>query len=188
MTFEMSANTTGYVAMGISSDFVGTAAAHRNTEMFVGWVVDSDGSVELIDTYSLYDLSQPKASVDQSKILYKTGLQRNGRTTVRFARRERVAPSASARLNVAIENRVTVVSWAIGLGDAQSTSESGGVCMMDPSLNVSDVWCFARHTAAGLTNINFFVAAGESTVSSDVAAQHPVAIAWLFIVALLAIQ
>ena len=76
--FGMEANSTGWIAIGLSEN-----GGMHYSDIFLGWVSDSDGSVVLQDRYVEGTNSRP-ALDDENNLVLIEGEQEDGITRIRY--------------------------------------------------------------------------------------------------------
>ena len=92
LTFEMTAPTQGWLALGVRAADNDVEQAHVNTRMFVGWFDDNTGKPVLLDTFSAVEgrpiallSARDSAIVDDSVQATQLGSGTTMRFTVRTA-------------------------------------------------------------------------------------------------------
>lgn len=142
---EISAATDGYLSVGWSDVDV----AHQSTDTIVAWL-DGDGAARVIDTYSSFELVQPKTDAVQNyDSVSLVGRREKGRTAISFVR---PLITADADGDVDIEDRVMFVQWAVG--DAIVVDSVDGQCTLN-TLPAADPFCYPEHYEAGTIALNF---------------------------------
>jgi hypothetical protein len=163
--FEVSAKTDGWVGVGWSRAKFSEGANHFTMETFVG-SLSGAGVTRVANGYSMFDIVQPATNAKPLVLGLPTVSAVGGRTTLSFVRPITVPSDASQ--NVAIEDRIMYVSWAVGADDIERTP-AGMQCRAN-SVAVDDVFCFKEHIAAGVLPVNFLNPTVESTTTTVVVA------------------
>jgi hypothetical protein len=163
--FEVSAKTDGWVGVGWSRAKFSEGAKHLTMETFVG-SLSGAGVTRVANGYSMFNIVQPATNAKPLVLGLPTVRVVDGRTTLSFVRPITVPSDASQ--NVAIEDRVMYVSWAVGADDIERTP-AGEQCLAN-SVAVDDMFCFKEHIAAGVLSVNFLNPTVETTTTTVVVA------------------
>jgi predicted ferric reductase len=152
VTFNMTGKAAGYVSVGWGK---ASARVHEQTDMYVGWVSDADGSVTVLDTHSVAR-EQPLSDDNQAHVENITGWQADGITSVRFSLPLSALPDDGSDVPIVDDNML--YQWAMHDEDPYKSRRGD--------------WTYADHKkAAGKALVNF-VAEDQTGVLEPVDADN----------------